>query len=125
MASYAPTCFLDIMDDDVGSDGSSIGDVAPSHRLSRECAMADALEQPPGVMESSQAHAPPGPRVETPELTREHGEDLRRQWPHQPPTAPSCSARYTTPRARGPTNGARGRARQVQRNTLVTGTDPP
>ena len=25
MASYAPTCFLDIMDDDVGSDGSSIG----------------------------------------------------------------------------------------------------
>ena len=36
MASYAPTCFLDIMDDDVGSDGFSIGDVAPSHRLSRE-----------------------------------------------------------------------------------------
>ena len=34
MASYAPTCFLDLMDDDVESDGSSIGDVAPSHRLS-------------------------------------------------------------------------------------------
>ena len=34
MASYAPTCFLDIMDDDVGSDGSSIGDVAPSHHRS-------------------------------------------------------------------------------------------
>ena len=31
MASYAPTCFLDIMNDDVGSDGSSISDVAPSH----------------------------------------------------------------------------------------------
>ena len=77
MASYAPTCFLDIMDDDVGSDGSSIGDVAPSHRLSRECAMADALEQPPGVTESSQTHAPLGPHAETLELTREHGEDLR------------------------------------------------
>ena len=34
MASYAPTYFLNIMDDDVGSDGSSIGDVAPSHRPS-------------------------------------------------------------------------------------------
>ena len=34
MASYAPTYFLDLMDDDVESDGSSIGDVAPSHRPS-------------------------------------------------------------------------------------------
>ena len=34
MASYAPTCFLDLMDDDVESDGSSISDVAPSHHLS-------------------------------------------------------------------------------------------
>ena len=42
MASYAPTCFLDLMDDDVESDGSSIGDVTPSHRPSRNCAMADA-----------------------------------------------------------------------------------
>ena len=32
IASYAPTCFLDLMDDDVESDGSSIGDVTPSHR---------------------------------------------------------------------------------------------
>ena len=77
MASYAPTCFLDIMDDDVGSDGSSIGDVAPSHRPSREYAMADALERPPGAMESSRTHAPLGPHAETPELTREHGEELR------------------------------------------------
>ena len=44
IASHAPTCFHDLMDDDVESDGSSIGDVvAPSHPLSRECAMADAL----------------------------------------------------------------------------------
>ena len=34
MVSYAPTYFLDLMDDDVESDGSSIGDVAPSHRPS-------------------------------------------------------------------------------------------
>ena len=35
MASYAPTSFHDLMDDDVESDDSSIGDiVAPSHLLS-------------------------------------------------------------------------------------------
>ena len=44
MASYAPTCFLNIMDDDVGSGGSSIDDVVPSHRRSREYATADAPE---------------------------------------------------------------------------------
>ena len=44
MASYAPASFHDLLDDDVESDGSSIGDVvAPSHPLSYECAMADAL----------------------------------------------------------------------------------
>ena len=52
MMSYAPTCFLNLMDDDVESDGSSIGDVAPSHRPSRECTMTDVLGQPPEVMES-------------------------------------------------------------------------
>ena len=53
MASYAPTYFHDLMDDDVESDYSSIGDiVAPSHPLSRECAMADAPRQPPVVAES-------------------------------------------------------------------------
>ena len=77
MVSYTPTYFLDLMDDDVGSDGSSIGDVAPSHRPSRECAMADALGQPSMVTESLQTHAPSDPHTETPELTREHGEELR------------------------------------------------
>ena len=43
MAGYAPTSFHDLVDDEVKSDGSSIGDVmAPGHALSRECAMADA-----------------------------------------------------------------------------------
>ena len=31
MERYASTYFLDLMDDDVESDGSSIGDMAPSH----------------------------------------------------------------------------------------------
>jgi hypothetical protein len=53
MASYAPTSFHELLYDDIESDGSSIGDVmAPSHPLSRECAMAEAPGQPPVVAES-------------------------------------------------------------------------
>ena len=44
MAGYAPASFHDLIDDKVKSDGSSIGDImAPSHLLSRECAMVGAL----------------------------------------------------------------------------------
>ena len=53
MVSYDPTTFHELLDDKGGSDGSSIGDIAPSHRPSRECAMADALGQPPVVAESA------------------------------------------------------------------------
>ena len=113
IANYAPTYFLNLMDDDGESDGSSIGDMAPSHRLSRECAMADPPGHPPAEAESSRTHTSPDPHAETPELTREHGEDLRRQWPHQPPTTLVSSVRYTAPHARGPVNGARGCAHQV------------
>ena len=53
MASYAPTSFYDLVDDEVESDSSSIGDVVASgHPLSRESAMADAPRQPPVVAES-------------------------------------------------------------------------
>ena len=76
MASYAPTYFLDLMDDDVESDGSSIGDVAPSHCPSWECAMADAPRQPPVVAESLQTRTPLDPCAGTLVLTQEHGEVL-------------------------------------------------
>ena len=99
MASYAPTSFLDLMDDDVESDGSSIGDVAPSHRQSQEYAMVDAPGQPPVVMESLQSHTPLDPHAKTPELTREHGEELRQQRLIEPPTAPVCSTHHTVPYA--------------------------
>ena len=53
MAGYAPATFHDLVDDEVESDGSSIGNlVAPSHPLSLECAMANALGQLPMVAES-------------------------------------------------------------------------
>ena len=77
MAGYAPASFHDLMDDDVESDGSSIGDVvAPRHPLSRECAMADGLVQPSVVAESLQTHTSLDPRVEALACAQEHGEEL-------------------------------------------------
>ena len=52
MASYAPTTFHELLDDEGEINGSSIGDVAPSHRPSWECAMADDLGQPSVITES-------------------------------------------------------------------------
>ena len=75
MASYAPTCFYELLDDEVESDGSSIGDMAPGHQPSRECAMADAPGQPPVEEESLQTHAPLDPHTGALTLAREHGED--------------------------------------------------
>ena len=80
MAGYAPTSFHDLVDDEVESDGSSIDDVvAPSHPLSWECAMADALGQPPVVAESLQTHTPSNPRVGALALAQEHAEELRQR----------------------------------------------
>ena len=80
MASYAPASFHDLMDDDVESDDSSSGDiVAPSHPLSREWAMADALGQTPMVAESLQTHTPLDPRMEALACAQEHGKELRQR----------------------------------------------
>ena len=77
MADYAPASFHNLMNDDVESDGSSIGDVvAPSHPLSQECAMADALGQPPVVAEFLQTHTLPNPSAEAVAHAQEHGEEL-------------------------------------------------
>ena len=108
MASYAPTYFLDLMDDNGESDGSSIGDMAPSHRPSQECTAADHLGHPPAEAKSSQTHTSLDPHVETPKLTLKHGEELRQRWLHQPPTALARSAHHAAPRAHRPANGARG-----------------
>ena len=64
MAGYTPASFHDLIDDEVESDGSSIGDImAPGNPLSWECAMADALGQPPVVVESRQTHTPLDPHA--------------------------------------------------------------
>ena len=80
MAGYAPTNFHDLVDDEVESDGSSIGDVvAPSHPLFRECAMADAPGQPSVVAESLQTHTPLDPCAEALACAQEHSEELRQR----------------------------------------------
>ena len=77
MAGYAPASFHDLMDDEVESDGSSIGDVvAPSHPLSWQCAMADALGQLPVLAESLQTHTPLDPRAKALARAQEHGKEL-------------------------------------------------
>ena len=80
MASYAPTTFHELLDDEVESDGSSIGDVAPSHCPSRECAMVDALGQLPVVVESMQTRTPPDPCAGALALAQEHAKELRQRW---------------------------------------------
>ena len=79
MVSYAPTILHELLDDEVESDGSSISDVAPSHRPSRECAMANALGQPPVVAESVQTHTPPDPCAGALMFAQVHTEELRQR----------------------------------------------
>ena len=80
MVSYAPTTFHELSNDEGESDSSSIGDVAPSHRPSWECAMADAPEQPPVVAESVQTHTPLDPHAGAFMLAQRHTEELRQRW---------------------------------------------
>ena len=77
MVGYAPTSFHDLMDNEFESDGSSIGDImAPGHPLSWKCAMADALGQPPVVVESLQTHTPLDPHANALACAQEHSEEL-------------------------------------------------
>ena len=76
MASYAPTTFHELLDDEVESDGSNIGDVASSHRPFRECAMADALGQPPVIVEYVQTHTPLDPCAGALTFAQRHAEEL-------------------------------------------------
>ena len=106
MAGYALASFHDLVDNEVESDGSSIGDVvAPSQPLSQECAMANAPGQPPVVAESMQTHTPPDPRARALALAQEHTKELQQQRQNQPPPAPECSMQHVAPHARNPVSG--------------------
>ena len=86
MTGYAPTSFHDLVDEEVESNGSSIDDImAPSHPLSRECAMADASGQPSVIAESLQTHTPLDPCAEALARAQKHSEELRQRRQSQPP----------------------------------------
>ena len=50
---------------------------------------------------------------------------MRQRWQSQLPPALGRLAQQVAPHACNPASGARGRARQVQRNILDGGNDPP
>ena len=76
MAGHAPATSHEPLNGEGVSDDSSVGDVAPHRRPSRECAMADALGQPPVVVESIQTHTPSDPRAEALASAQAHAEEL-------------------------------------------------
>ena len=68
--------------------------------------MVETPGHPPAEAESSQTHTSSNSHAETLELTWEHGEELRQQWLHQPPTARARLAHHTAPCAHKPVSGA-------------------
>ena len=125
MAGNAPAAFHGLPDDEDESDGSSIDDMAPHHHPSWECAMADALGQPPVVVESTQTHTPPDPRAGVLASAQAHAKELRQQRQNQPPPTPARSVQHVAPYVHDPASSARGHARQVQQDIMNEGNDPP
>ena len=87
--------------------------------------MADAPGQPPVVVEYAQTHTPSDPRVGALASAQAHAEELRQRRQNQPPPAPAQSVQHVAPHAHGSAGGARGRARQVQRDIINNGNDLP
>ena len=79
MAGCAPAASHEPLNGEGMSDDSSVGDVAPHHRPSQECAMADALGQPLVVVESAQTHTPLDPHAEALVSAQAHAEELRQR----------------------------------------------
>ena len=86
-------------------------------------AMADALGQPPVVVESAQTHTPPDPRAGAVASAQAHAEELRQRRQNQLPPAPTQSVQHVVPHAHGPAGGARGRACQIQHDIMNEGND--
>ena len=111
MTGYASAVSHELPDDEGESDGFSIGDAAPCHCLSWECAMVDAPGQPPVVVESAQTHTPLDPRAGALVSVQAHAEELRQRRQNQPLPAPTQSVQHVAPHAHGPADGAQGHAR--------------
>ncbi|XP_066394046.1 uncharacterized protein [Miscanthus floridulus] len=125
VVGFVPAIPHKLPDDDGKSDGSSIGDVAPRHYPSRDCAMADAPRQPSVVVESMQTHTPPDPRAGALASAQAYAEELRQRRQNQPPSTSAPSVQHVAPHAPGRAGSAWGRARQVQHDIVSEGNDVP
>ena len=72
-----------------------------------------------------QTHTPLDPRAGALTLAQGHAEELQQRRQNQPPPAPARLAHHAAPRACNPASGARDHVRQVQRNIMDGGNDPP
>ena len=87
--------------------------------------MEDALGQLLVVVESLQTHTPSDPCAKALACAQEHGKELRQRRQSQLPPTLARLAQHAAPCARNSISGARGHARQVQRNILDGGNDLP
>ena len=83
--------------------------------------MADTSGQPPVVAEFLQTHTPPDPHAGALALTQEHAEELRQRRQNQLPPALTRSVQHVAPHTHDLASGAR----QVQRDIIDEGNDPP
>ena len=76
------------------------------------------------VAESLQTHTPLDSCAGALALAQGHVEELRQWWQNQPLPALAHSVLHVAPYAHNPIGGARGHARQVQRDIMNEGNDP-
>lgn len=88
--------------------------------------MADVPEPIPEVAKSAKTHTPLDHSMEAWAWAQAHGNALR-QCPSdaQPPLPPARPAHHFVPHTHNTGSGAEDRARQVQRNIMAGGDDPP
>jgi hypothetical protein len=82
MTGYSAASFHDLFsDDDLLSEGSSIGDLSPlGCPALRECAMADMQGRQPVPVETEDTHTALDPCAQALANAQAHGEDLRWRW---------------------------------------------
>jgi hypothetical protein len=78
MMRYGPASFHNLFsDDDLLSEGSSVGDLSPlGCPTLQECAMVDMQGRQPVPVETEDTHTPPDPRTQTVANAQAHGENL-------------------------------------------------
>jgi hypothetical protein len=127
MMGYGPAPFHYLFsDDDLLSEGSSVGDVSTLDCPAlQECTMADAPGQLPVLVETEDTHTPPDPRAHALANAQVHGEDIRQRRQRQPPPASVHPQRNSEWNARNAAGGTRACAHQVQQAIIADANGHP